>query len=150
MPSIKRKPGRPEHVPTDAGRAEAKALAGYGVPQEKIAAKLGIGKHTLRKYYGDELEKGEIEVDAMIRQTMVLAACNPQNPNPTLLIFLAKTRLGMKETTVHEHVGDIGIHEQSTEDLERELNAIRTRKGIADRAGVRAPPVPDKPGGVLH
>lgn len=46
------------HVPTEATRAAAKSLAGFGHPQDQIAGYLGIDEVTLRKHYRDDLDEG--------------------------------------------------------------------------------------------
>ena len=47
-----------KHEPTDAKRYVAYALSAEGVPQHRIAERIGISRSTLQKYYSAELKEG--------------------------------------------------------------------------------------------
>lgn len=86
--------------------------AAIGSAQTDIASEIGVSVETLKKLYRKELDSGKTRADNVLRQTMYSLAVgvrNPDNPNEyitppdrTMLIFLGKTRLGMKETQALE------------------------------------------------
>lgn len=55
------KGGRPPHAASDENRRQVKVMAARLMPQEAIAAVIGISDGTLRKYYGEELRQGDAE-----------------------------------------------------------------------------------------
>lgn len=114
--------GRPPHVPDPASRQIVQALAGYGIRQNDIAKRFQIAERTLQKHYvlelavGDALAKGrlgealyQMAVGAPARYDEAGNQIQAERlPNSTLLIFLGKTRLGLKEHTVIESPADGG------------------------------------------
>ena len=62
--------GRPPHQPTEANRKQVKALAAYGVPQDEIGMVIGISKPTLERHYRDELDRGEVEANAKVAESL--------------------------------------------------------------------------------
>jgi DNA-binding CsgD family transcriptional regulator len=74
---------------------QAEELAGIGLPQDQIAVLLDISESTLKKYYAPELKRGTIKGNAKIAGWAFASA---QSGNVTMQIFLAKVRLGWKET----------------------------------------------------
>ena len=98
------------------------AAAALGWPHERIAAHMGIDAKTLRKYYRDVLDSAADDIDLGVFTSLietgrgrpaqldeagrVIRAELP--PNPSILIFLAKTRLGFSELRrVETHIGGI-------------------------------------------
>jgi hypothetical protein len=73
----------------------ARTLAAVGVPQEGIAAKLGISVDTLTYYYRAELDAGAREANAAVAGALYKAATGG---NITAQIFWLKTRAGWRET----------------------------------------------------
>ncbi len=53
--------GRPAHVPSDAIRREIEINAAALIPQEHIAALVGISRKTLLKHYQEELALGDAQ-----------------------------------------------------------------------------------------
>ncbi len=53
--------GRPVHVPTDAIRREVELNAAALIPQEHIAALVGISRKTLLKHYQEEFALGDAQ-----------------------------------------------------------------------------------------
>ena len=50
---------KPLHKPTEETRTTVSLMSAYGIPQEVITKAVGIGsKHTLYKYYSEEIEEG--------------------------------------------------------------------------------------------
>ena len=94
--------GRPEFEPTEAERKQVEAMAGYGVPQDKIATLVrdGINKTTLIKHFRAELDRGIAMADVQISKTLFQQATSG---NTAALIFWAKARMGWKETQGIDH-----------------------------------------------
>lgn len=90
-----------QHEPTSEGRAEARALSGFGIPQEQIAQHLGIDPKTLRLHYREELDAGMLEANRKVAETLFGQA---MKGNTACMIFWAKARMGWSErsTVVHE------------------------------------------------
>ena len=58
---------RPKLNPTDEQRAKVKTYAATGTPQKDIARVIGIkSPKTLRKYFRDELDLGQIEANGVV------------------------------------------------------------------------------------
>lgn len=90
--------GRPPHEPTAETRAKAETLSGYGLRREEIAAFIGIGKTTLEKYYGRELELGRVKADSKVAESLFKKATSDDHPQATTAaIWWEKTRAGRKE-----------------------------------------------------
>lgn len=101
-----RPPGRPRFEPTDEQRRYVESMAGYGMPQEKIARVLKISKPTLLRAFRDELDIGIIKADAKVVESLYNNAVKHNNASSQ--IWWTKCRLGWKETTAHEHSGPNG------------------------------------------
>ena len=101
------------HEPTDQTRSEVSALASFGIPQEDIAAYIGISHPTLRKHYEQELKVSSIKANAAVgkylyRLASGMALKDPQNPAShsecsRSAMFWAKTRMGWRETQQIDH-----------------------------------------------
>ena len=72
-----------------------KALSGYGVPQEDIAIHMDMDAKTLRKHYRRELDRGTIEANAKVAQTLFTMAT--VDKNVAAAIFWMKARGGWRE-----------------------------------------------------
>ncbi len=95
------------HKPTEENRKMVKALSSYGIKHEDIATEIGIHDDTLRKYYAAELARGAARSKSSIAKTAYQIAV--EDRNPTMVIFLCKTRLGWKEVTEIEHSGSFNV-----------------------------------------
>lgn len=93
---------QPAHKPTAETRKLVHTLAGYGVTHEDIAATLEISQPTLRKYYSEDMAKGDAIAKGKIGEKVYEKA---MAGDTTMLIFLAKVRLGFKETVRNELTG---------------------------------------------
>jgi len=100
--------GRHAHSPEPAGRRQVEAMAAYGVPEADIARVLGVDPKTLRKHYRDELDTGSIKANSKIAESLYKKAMGDGPQSVTACIFWLKTRAHWKETTVQEHIGDVG------------------------------------------
>jgi hypothetical protein len=89
----------PPHVPTDASKAKVEQTAGLGLPQDQIAAVIGISAPTLRKYYEVELAVGKAKASASIADTLYNKA---MAGDTTAMIWWSKAQMGWGErnTTV--------------------------------------------------
>lgn len=105
----KNKGGRPSHKPTDATRKQVESMAGYGIPEDDIALSLDISAPTLRKHYRRELDLGHVKANSAVAQSLYKKALADGTSSVTAAIFWLKTRAGWKETSVHEHSGDLNI-----------------------------------------
>jgi hypothetical protein len=62
---------RPSFQPTDDARRFVKTMAGYGLRQQDMAAVLGIrSPKTLRKHFRAELDRGGLEANLQVAQTL--------------------------------------------------------------------------------
>jgi hypothetical protein len=101
--------GHPPHVPTEATRKQVAAMTAYGVPQDDIAACIGISDVTLRKHYTDIIAVAMAEANSKIAQHLFKIALGDSKSAVTAAIFWLKTRGGVawKEKIEHEHSGNI-------------------------------------------
>ena len=95
--------GRPPHLPTPDTRNRVYILSTVGTRHEDIATVLGISADTLVKYYKEELDKGRIEANASVAETLFKQA---KEGNTTAMIFWLKSRARWKESTQHEISGN--------------------------------------------
>jgi hypothetical protein len=95
--------GRPPHLPTADTRNRVYILSTVGTRHEDIATVLSISHDTLVKYYKEELDKGRIEANASVAETLFKQA---KEGNTTAMIFWLKSRAKWKESTQHEISGN--------------------------------------------
>ena len=100
---IKDKGGRPPHLPDATTRNKVFMLSTVGTRHEDIATVLNISADTLTKYYKEELDKGRIEANASVAETLFKQA---KEGNTTAMIFWLKSRAKWKETSQHEISGN--------------------------------------------
>jgi hypothetical protein len=87
---------RPKLQPTEQQRRLVKSLVAMGNRQEDIARVLGIrSPKTLRKHYRQELDRGALEANHNVAQTLYKMATSGQRPAATM--FWLKTRAGWRE-----------------------------------------------------
>jgi hypothetical protein len=89
--------GRPAYQPTDKDRRIAEALAGWAIPQERIARVIGVDPKTLRKHFGDELNIGSAKLEAQLAQNLLRIAQGPDRQALIATIFALKARFGWVE-----------------------------------------------------
>jgi len=99
----KDKGGRPPHLPDATTRNKVFMLSTVGTRHEDIATVLSISADTLTKYYKEELDKGRIEANASVAETLFKQA---KEGNTTAMIFWLKSRAKWKETSQHEISGN--------------------------------------------
>lgn len=108
-------PNPKPHKPTDKTRSEVSALASFGVPQEDIAAYIGISKPTLAKHYADELSFSSIKANATVGKFLFNMASGQAIKSGAsygecsrAAMFWAKTRMGWRETNHIDHSSSDG------------------------------------------
>ncbi len=98
---IPRNPGgRPPHAPSDAVRRQVEMHAAGLVPQEDIAALVGVSKSTLQKYYMEDWERGKARASRRVARSLnrLLEADSEKT-----VLHLAKVVLGLRETREVRH-----------------------------------------------
>jgi hypothetical protein len=93
----RRKGGRPPYEPTKTHRDSVQTMTAYGIPQEEIAAVLGISHVTLRKYYAREIATGATLANSKVAEALYLSATGDGPQKVTAQIFWLKTRARWKE-----------------------------------------------------
>lgn len=94
-----------DHIPSDRTRAEVSALYSFGIPQEEIAAYIGIDAKTLRKHYRGELDTAHVRAHAAVGRFLYQNATGStlkqgasHSDCVRAAMFWAKTRMGWRET----------------------------------------------------
>lgn len=100
--------GRQAHKPTDQSRRQVETLSGYGVPQDQIAVLTGCDPKTLRKWYAEELERGNAKATAAVAQTLYQRATGTGKDALAAAIFWLKARAGWREVQRTEVTGADG------------------------------------------
>jgi len=87
---------RPRIRPTEGHRKMVRTLSAYGVPQDQIGRRIGIrSAKTLRKYYREDLDRGTLDANANVAQTLFQMAISGKDPASTM--FWLKCRAGWKD-----------------------------------------------------
>ena len=90
---------RPRIEPTDEQRRLVKTLSAYGIPQEQIAREVGVrSEKTLRRHFREELDRGLMEANAKVAQTLFRMASSGESAAATF--FWLKSRAGWRERAV--------------------------------------------------
>ena len=84
----------PPHKPTEAQKAEVRALASMGIPHDQISAYIGIDKKTLYKYYREILDRAKIQANMKMAQCLFQQAQNGSTP---AAIFWLKVQAGWQD-----------------------------------------------------
>lgn len=87
---------RPKIKPTTEDRKLALTLSAYGVPQEEIAKRIGIrSPKTLRKHYREELDRGSLDANCKVVQTLFRMATSGKDARATM--FWLQNRAGWRD-----------------------------------------------------
>ena len=89
--------GRPPYQPSDKDRRVVEMMAGWAMPEERIAKVLGIDPKTLRKHFAQELEVGHARLEAQLAQNLLRIAQGHNRPALIATIFALKSRFGWVE-----------------------------------------------------
>lgn len=126
---VRKKAGRPEFEPTADHRYSVGIMKAAGINNDVIARCVGISTETLAKHFADELSDSKAKLDARIVETLVNQALAG---NTSLLMFYARTRLGMRE----EPSGDKARQLKAQADLS-ELELMQARGEMLHRDDVK-------------
>lgn len=127
--------GRHPFKPTDAQRNMVLLGAGHFIPQEQIAASLGIDAKTLRKYFKDELARGAAVVEMNLAGSQFQRAKGKDSVAQKATEFILQTRFRWTKTESLELTGkDGGPIETMEVTDEKRARALanfiaRTKKG---------------------
>ncbi|HEY8576839.1 MAG TPA: hypothetical protein VIL88_10930 [Devosia sp.] len=89
--------GRPSFQPTDKDRRVVEMMAGWAIPEERIAKVLSIDPKTLRKHFVEELEVGHAKLEAQLAQNLLRIAQGHDRQSLIATIFALKSRFGWVE-----------------------------------------------------
>ncbi|MDL2315497.1 hypothetical protein LJC59_00240 [Desulfovibrio sp. OttesenSCG-928-A18] len=101
----KRHRGRPRIERDEKKASEVMAMSQYGLPQESMAAYLGMSVETLVGLYREEIDKGRAVANLMVGKTLFSKAVAG---DITAAIFWAKTQMGWRETCKIDHASSDG------------------------------------------
>lgn len=104
------------HDPTEAQKAEVRALASMGIPHDQISAYIGIDKKTLYKYYREILDRSKIQANMKMAQCLFQQA---QNGSTSAAIFWLKVQAGWRDKAEAIELND---------DKEITINVVRVSK----------------------
>jgi hypothetical protein len=120
--------------PTEEQRRTVRAMSGFGVPQDGIAALLGIDPKTLRKHFRRELDRGAVEATAKVAQSLFRMAT--EGRSVAAAIFWMKARAGWRERHDVTLRPGAPLAELSDAELQRiALGGGADAAGDADAAG---------------
>ncbi|MDH4378376.1 MAG: hypothetical protein QE263_00510 [Vampirovibrionales bacterium] len=96
-------------------------MAAGGIPQDRIAKRLGVSEKTLRKHFRDELDIASDDKHKNVLNTAYGMAISGEHASMTM--FWLKCRLGWKEKQSVEHTGPsngpIQVNAQQKHDLSK-------------------------------
>lgn len=95
------------HVPTDQTRALVSLCKAMGYTEAQTAATMGISVNTLKAHYREELDIGDLKVNAKVAANLFSIATSPTHPKAiTAAIFWAKAKMGWTDKTPEAEEGD--------------------------------------------
>ena len=125
--------GRPPHSPTADGRAHVERMSGLGIPEEQIATVIGISAMTLRKHYRAELDKGQVDANVQVAQSLFNKAIGNGTGAVAACIFWLKVRARWSEAMPTRPNDPLeGIDPDELARLREELDAERDRRLAAN------------------
>jgi hypothetical protein len=92
--------------PTEEQRRLVRAMSGFGIPQEQIATHMEMDAKTLRKHFRQELDRGMVEANVKVAQSLFQLATSGKNV--AAAIFWMKARAGWREKHAVELTGADG------------------------------------------
>jgi len=127
--------------PTAEQSENVELLIGFGIPETDICRIIknpesgkAIDPKTLRKYFKEEIAAGATQLKLLagkrIAATMLGRHGGIKDPRTeaTLLIFFAKTRMGLREVSIHAHTGLAGGDpieiRHAEDDLDRKIDRL--------------------------
>jgi hypothetical protein len=120
--SEKRGRGQPKFEPTQDQRSQVRLMKAMGIPETRICKCITnphtgkpVSPVTLARTFAVELETGETELHSQVGNFLICTILGRKPPSGepikndqarvTAAIFFAKTRMGWRETSVHQHEG---------------------------------------------
>ena len=125
--------GRPAYEPTPKDRRIAEAMAGWAIPQERIAKVIGIDAKTLRRHFAEELEIGSARLEAQLAQNLLRIAQGQDRQALIATIFALKARFGWVEAAPEPKDPPIG---------KKALRQANAESAAGDRRSLYATPSP--------
>jgi len=124
--------------PTPEDRRMVRAFAGFGVPQEDIARHLGLDSKTLRKHFRNELDRGIVDANAKVAQSLFQMATTGKNV--AAAIFWMKCRGGWREKQVVEHSLAVISGTSHADELTDDQLARIAGRALDDQPDAAVPP----------
>lgn len=106
--SKKRAKPRRDYEPTQDERDAVTRMIGFGFTHANIAAVLGLGLDLFRKSFSREIECGSTVVNMKVANKLYQATQRRDSAGVTAAIYWTKARMGWKERSVTELVGEDG------------------------------------------
>jgi len=125
MAARRKRGGSKPWQPTAKQRASITKMSSLGVPVDDIADAIGVSDDTLRKHCMPDLKRGRLEANMAVAQSLFERATDPEAP-PASAIWWSKSRMGWKETTTVENVGEGGGPIQYLAARENLVESIQT------------------------
>ena len=124
--------------PSEEQRRLVRAMAGFGVRQDDIAAHLEIDAKTLRRHFRRELDRGMVEANLKVAQSLFQMATNGKNV--AAAIFWMKARAGWREKNDEASALERNLDQMSLGDLDRMIEFVRDHMGFEaeDQAAVQS------------
>ena len=131
------------HEPTEAKKAEVRALASMGIPHDQISTYIGIDKKTLYKYYRVVLDKAKIQANMKMAKCLFQQA---EGGNTAATIFWLKIQAGWNERKFTDEI-DLEIKKLELEKLRKEVKPEAIRPPDEDYKLPLSPDeeIPDEP-----
>jgi len=145
------KGGAPPHEWNPEIAAKITTMAERGVRLTRIADVVGIAVNTMRRHYIKEMVLADARVQELIGSAQLTVALGRKAeydekgnlvkaellPNPTMLIFLGKARLGQREVEVQEFYDRTNDEATASTAGLTESERVARLATIADRARAR-------------
>jgi hypothetical protein len=121
----------PKFEPTDEQRKLVKMMSGFGIPQNDIALHLEIDPTTLRKHFRRELDRGMIEANVKVAQSLFQMATTGKNV--AAAIFWMKARAQWREKHEVTLSANTSLEELSDAELNRMIHELRDKVAIEEQ-----------------
>ena len=118
-------------------------LSGYGIPQDQIAAEIGVSLHTLERHYRADLDEGIRKANSLVVQNLHRQATKDSPNAVTAAIWWTKSRMQWRE----KHDIDVTVKRDPAELSDADLARVASRGSARTLA---APDDPEEPDGVVH
>ncbi len=103
--------GRPSYEPTEKNSRIVEMMAGWAIPEDRIAKVVGIDPKTLRKHHREQLDVGFARLEAQLAQNLLRIAQGHDRQALIATIFALKSRFGWVEAAPQNKDDDLGKKE---------------------------------------